>query len=144
LIEPLAIVLAAVLGVLSLLHLSWGFGFYWPGKDSVSLAEAVGGVPPGRRMHPTWMCVAVALAIAAGAAVILAFSAGSPGDPWRGLSFLAYVVLFGVFLGRGVAGFVPAIWRRTEGTPFHRLNRLYYSPLCLLIAAGMAVNFALG
>jgi hypothetical protein len=143
-IDPLAIVLAAVLAALSLLHLSWGFGVYWPGTDSISLAETVGGVAPGRRMHPTWMCVAVALAIAAGAAVILVFSAGSHGDPWRGLSTAAYLALLGVFLGRGLAGFVPVIWRRTEGTPFQRLNRLYYSPLCLLIAGGMAANFARG
>jgi hypothetical protein len=141
LISPLALLLVAVLGVLSILHLSWGFGFMWPGTDSGSLAERVGGVAPGGRMHPTWMCVAVALAIAAGAAVILAFSAPGLSPALQGLATIAYAMLAGVFIGRGLAGFVPRFWRHTEGTPFHRLNRLYYSPLCLLIAGGMALNF---
>lgn len=140
-ISPLALLLTAVLGMLAILHLAWGFGFMWPGTDSVSLAERVGGVPPGRRMHPTWMCVAVALAIASGAAVIFAFSAPGLPTAWRGFAALAYAVLFGVFAGRGLAGFIPRFWRHTAGTPFHRLNRLYYSPLCLLIAGGMALNF---
>ena len=57
---------------------------------------------------------------------------------------LAYLGLTFVFLARGVAGYVPALWRRARATSFYRLNRLYYSPLCLLIAAGLVVNFILG
>ena len=45
-----------------------------------------------------------------------------------------------VFFGRGVAGYFPALWRRAEGLPFHRLNRAFYSPLCLAIGAALAIN----
>ena len=38
-------------------------------------------------------------------------------------------------LGRGLAGFITPVFRYAEGTPFHRLNRIVYSPLCLAIAA---------
>lgn len=41
-----------------------------------------------------------------------------------------------VFLLRGVAGYAPAIFRYAEGTPFHRLNRVLYSPICLTLFAG--------
>ena len=73
----------------------------------------------------------------------MTFSVTPLAGTWGLLLAIAYFALAGVFLGRGMAGFAPALWRRTEGTPFHRLNRLYYSPLCLLIAAGMAFNLAL-
>ncbi|WP_312860515.1 DUF3995 domain-containing protein [Neoaquamicrobium sediminum] len=44
-----------------------------------------------------------------------------------------------VFLGRGIAGFTPA-WRRiTPEMPFARNDRLYFSPLCLLIGAGFTL-----
>ncbi|WP_309642884.1 DUF3995 domain-containing protein [Phenylobacterium sp.] len=143
-ISPLAIGLAALLAALGGLHLAWGLGLRWPGVDEVSLAERVGGVAPGSRMHAPWMCTVVALALAAGAAVIVGFSAKPTEPAWRILFTLAYLALTAVFFLRGVAGFVAPLWRRTEGTPFHRLNRLYYSPLCLLIAAGLAANFVLG
>ncbi len=45
-----------------------------------------------------------------------------------------------MFLLRGLAGFVPAVFRYAEGTPFHRLNRVFYSPLCLAIAAAFAAS----
>jgi hypothetical protein len=45
-----------------------------------------------------------------------------------------------VFLLRGSAGIVPVAFRYAEGTPFHRLNRVFYSPLCLAVAAGFAAS----
>ena len=43
------------------------------------------------------------------------------------------------FALRGLAGFIPPVFAYAEGTPFASLNRLFYSPLCLAIAAGLAV-----
>jgi len=143
-INPLAIGLAALLLAIAGLHFSWAFGFRWPGTDELSLADKVLGARPGSPMPSTGLTIFVSLAIAAGAAVIVAFSAEVLDGPWRPLVATAYLMLTGVFLVRGLVGFVPAVWRRAEGTAFHRLNQLYYSPLCLLIAAGLAVNFALG
>ena len=43
------------------------------------------------------------------------------------------------FLARGILGFMPW-WRRlAPEQPFARLDRRFYSPLCLLIAAGFLV-----
>lgn len=143
-IGPLAIAIVAVLAAIALLHLSWAFGQRWPGVDEVSLAETVGGLPPGSRMHPPAACILVASLIGAAAAIVAVVSSGFLSGPAAALARLAYLALIGVFGLRGAAGFVPSLWRRTQGTPFHRLNRLYYSPLCLLIAAGLALNLAGG
>ena len=45
-----------------------------------------------------------------------------------------------IFFVRGVAGYFPGLWKRAEGLPFQRLNRAFYSPLCLAIGAGLAIN----
>jgi hypothetical protein len=45
-----------------------------------------------------------------------------------------------VFALRGLAGFIPPIFVYADGTPFASLNRLLYSPLCLLIAAGFVLT----
>ena len=58
-------------------------------------------------------------------------------------ALFAYAALDLIFMLRGLSGYVAPVWRHTEGTPFHRLNRLYYSPLCLLIAAGLSANLLL-
>ncbi len=136
---PLALGLAGLLTALAGLHLGWAFGLSWPAPKGGSLAAYASG---GRRSPGRGLTVAVAAAILAGAAVILAFSAPLA-SPWRLLATLAYAGLTAVFLLRGAAGYVPPIWRYAEGAPFHRLNRLYYSPLCLLIGAGLVLNATL-
>lgn len=134
--NPLALALAGLLIAIGALHLGWAFGLHWPAPRGGEVNAYVSGgrVLPGRL--PT---IAVAAAIFTGAAVILAFGAPLPG-PWRPLVALAYAGLTAVFLLRGLAGYVPAIWRYAQGTPFHRLNQLYYSPLCLAIGAGLVLN----
>jgi hypothetical protein len=134
--SPLALGLAGLLAAIAALHLAWAFGLTWPAPKGGSLAAYASG---GRRAPGRAPTVAVAAAILAGAAVILAF--GSPlAAPWGRLAALAYAGLTAVFLLRGAAGYVPAIWRYAQGAPFHRLNRLYYSPLCLLIGGGLVLN----
>ncbi|WP_372782634.1 DUF3995 domain-containing protein [Phenylobacterium sp.] len=139
-IGPLAIGLTAVVAAIGLLHLAWGLGLRWPGTDEASLAALVVGRTRGGRMPSRPLTVLVAAAILAAAGLVLAVSA--PGLPTGlfGLALAGYIAVDLVFLARGVAGFVPAVWRYAEGTPFHRLNQLYYSPLCLLIAAGFTAN----
>jgi uncharacterized membrane protein len=57
----------------------------------------------------------------------------------RPFILLGGLAIMAVFLLRGVAGFLPA-WRRLHPRePFASYDRRYYSPLCLLIAAGYAV-----
>ena len=136
---PLALGLAGLLTAIGALHLAWAFGLRWPAPKGGSLAAYASG---GRRQPGRGLTITVASAILSGAAVILAFSAPLAIRPWWLLA-LPYAGLTAVFLLRGAAGYVPAIWRYAEGTPFHRLNRLYYSPLCLLIGGGLVLNATL-
>ncbi len=139
----LAIALTGLLAAISLLHVAWALGLRWPGTDEASLALRVIGRTPGGRMPSRSLTIAVAAAIMTGAALVVVVSAadlsGAAALPAR----VGYIGLTAVFAARGLAGYIPAVWRRSERTPFHRLNRLFYSPLCLLIAAGLCFNLLL-
>jgi hypothetical protein len=142
-IGPLALGLTALLAAIGLLHLAWAFGLRWPGKDEASLVATVIGRTRGGRMPSRPLTVLVAGAILAGAALVVLV--GQPGLPpaLAVLVLAAYAALDLVFMARGLSGYVAPVWRHTEGTPFHRLNQLYYSPLCLLIAAALTANLLL-
>ena len=132
----LTLTLASLIGAIAALHLSWAFGADWPAPKGEPLAIYV---TPGRRRPGRAITLAVAAAIAAAALVVLLARASVPA-PWDRLAALAYFVVTLVFLGRGLVGYFPALWRHAEGLPFHRLNRAFYSPLCLAIGAGLAIN----
>lgn len=134
----LAITVVVILAALSGLHLYWGVGGLWPGRDASDLAARVVGTQS--RSPPGFMaCAVVALALLAAAYVIGATTwfADPLGLPrWFWLTGTA--VVGAVFLLRGIAAYLPRIFDYAKGTPFFNLNRLYYAPLCLLIAAGIA------
>jgi hypothetical protein len=131
----LTLALAGVLIAIAALHLSWAFGLDWPAPRGELAAHVTAGTRrPGRPVT-----VAVAAAIAAAGGVVLAFRAPLAW-PWNMLAAAAYWTVLLVFLARGLAGYFPALWRAAEGRPFYRLNRVYYSPLCLVIAGGLAAN----
>jgi hypothetical protein len=132
----LAAVLAAALFALSGLHLYWGFGGRWPGHDEASMVEHVVGRTRGMRAPGLLASAGVAAALAAGGALILASLAPTAWDGWLRA---ARWVLFLVFAGRGLATYVPPVFRYAEGTPFATLNRRAYGPLCLAIALGILV-----
>jgi hypothetical protein len=131
---------AALLGAIALLHAYWALGGFWPGRDPESLARTVVGGPPGLRFPgpgATWAVVVVL----AGAAVTVLAAAGLVAlpvpAPWIRTAALAGAA---ILLVRGLEGFVDTRLRPdTVGSPFARLNRLVYSPLCLLLAALTAV-----
>lgn len=140
----LAGLLIAVMAALSLLHGYWGLGGAWPGTDAASLARMVVGVRSGRMpgLVPSLVVAASLLAVAA----FIAWRAGwfpALGLP-QWLWSAGYWGATLVFAARGLAGFVPAIFRYADGTPFARLNVIIYSPLCLAIAAGMIVVWLSG
>jgi len=133
----LAVMVAVVTAALAAIHLDWGFGGIWPGTDQKSCARAVAGFKGVDRMPPLAASFAVALALFAVALLPLALAGliVLPLPAW--LTRIAGVAAALVFVGRGVAGFTPA-WRRlTPEMPFARNDRLYYSPLCLAIGAGL-------
>ncbi|ALL12173.1 DUF3995 domain-containing protein [Caulobacter henricii] len=131
----LAVILAGTLMALAGVHLYWAFGGRWPGHDEASLVEHVVGRTAGMRAPGPLACVAVAAALAAGS--LLALGAVAPPSPlstWLWFARWPLVVVFGL---RGLATYVPAVFRYAEGTPFARLNRRAYGPLCLAIALGL-------
>lgn len=130
----LALLLAGVLFLLSAVHLYWGFGGRWPGHDEASMVEHVVGRTRGMKAPSLAASVAVALALAAGALALAAIYPPTLLEPWLKAARWA---LFAVFFGRGVATYVPPVFRYAEGTPFWRLNRRAYGPLCLAIALGI-------
>jgi len=131
----LTLLLAGIAG----LHAYWGRGGLWPAASEDELVATVIGNASARRMPSPGLCLAVALAIAVAAIWPLLLAQGPSAGTPRLLIFLAGFAITAVFLLRGIAGFLPA-WRRLHPRePFASNDRRYYSPLCLLIAAGYAI-----
>ena len=133
-----AIVACLLLVVVAAIHVYWASGGYWPGEDEASLVAKVIGSGPG--MPPWWATLMVALALLVGAWLVLAVR-GILRPPLPGWLYTAGIwTLAGVFALRGSAGMlVGKIRPGMANTPFHRLNLIYYSPLCLVIAALIVV-----
>ncbi len=132
----LALILAAALFALAGIHLYWGLGGRWPGHDEASMVEHVVGRTRGMRAPGLLASVAVAAALATGGCLVLATLTSTPWDGWLKAARWA---LLAVFAGRGLATYVPAVFRYADGTPFATLNRRAYGPLCLAIALGILV-----
>ena len=129
-----AIPLALVLGLVALLHASWALGGLWPGISEADLiAKTIGD--GRRRMPPRPIIWLVACLIGAAALWPLLLVWRPVPFPANALVTAGGVVLALVFLGRGVAGYTSP-WRRSHSAePFARLDRSFYSPLCLAIGA---------
>jgi hypothetical protein len=130
---PLAVCLA--FAVLALWH------FYMallPGSGSGGAVPSVKGKPlfaPSRKA--TVAVGAVLLLFSA----LVAATAGlmSVGLPRVALSWLSYALAAGL-LARAVGEFkYVGFFKRVRGTKFATLDTLVYSPLCLLLAAGVAL-----
>ena len=131
-----SILLIGVLLALAAIHAYWACGGRWPGHDEASLVERVVGRTSGMRAPSPASCIAVAAALASSVGLVFFKTLAVAPRPFGGLVSVGFWGAAFVFLARGVAGFTPA-FRYAEGTPFYRLNRRYYSPLCLLIAAAL-------
>jgi hypothetical protein len=130
----LALLLTAALFALAGIHLYWGLGGRWPGHDEASMVEHVVGRTRGMRAPGLLASTGVALALAAGGVLVAATLTPTPWDGWLKAARWG---LFAVFAGRGLATYVPPVFRYAEGTPFATLNRRAYGPLCLAIAWGI-------
>jgi Protein of unknown function (DUF3995) len=131
------LLLTAIAGI----HVLWGIGVRWPRKTEAELVTAVIGHKRDTMPSPN-QCYLAALAIfiPGAIALMLAGLVQTPLPPW--LVLLAGTGAALVFAGRGIAGYVPA-WRALHPRePFASLDRHYYSPFCLLLAAGLAVLLA--
>lgn len=134
----LALALSFVLLLVTTLHVYWGIGGVWPGRDSESCARAVAGFRGMTEMPAPFACFAVAACLGLATLWPLALE-GVFATPFSrpGLVATGFLIAL-IFLARGLAGFTPW-WRRlTPEQPFARLDMRYYSPLCLVIGAGFA------
>ncbi len=137
----LGMAVVAVLMALAGLHVYWGLGGLWPGTTEPDLLARVVGLRRGA-MPGRGACFAVALALSS-AAYIVAVRHGAPRLGFPGALWTAgYWGVGLVFLLRGIAAYAPGVFSYAIGTPFYDLNRHYYAPLCLAIAAAMAISYA--
>jgi hypothetical protein len=135
----LAFALSLVLLLITTLHVYWGIGGIWPGRDTVSCAHAVVGFRGVDEMPAPFACFAVAACLGLATLWPMALEGvfATP-FPKAGLAATALLIAL-VFLARGIAGFMPW-WRRlAPEQPFARLDVRYYSPLCLVVGLGFAI-----
>jgi hypothetical protein len=136
---------AVVLLVLALLHLYWAAGGLWPGSDRASLARTVVGGGERLRFPTRTATVAVAAALSV-AALLVATHSGLVALPAAAERWSPYVdalawCVAAVFLFRGLGGFFEIYLRPSiDGSPYARWNVILYSPLCLGLAAMIALS----
>jgi hypothetical protein len=127
----LGLLLFLGVGAVAVVHALWGLGSTWPEANAEALARSVVG-DGRRRMPPSWLCFAVAAALAA-LALWPFLMLGHGQAPW---TLAASVAIAGLFILRGLAGYSPR-WRgRFWDQPFATRDRRYYSPFCLLPGVG--------
>jgi hypothetical protein len=128
----IALVLSGVFVALALLHLAWALGFRW-GGDSL-LPQDPDGMPlfsPG-----AVACLVVALVFLLPAVILLVRVGILPADipawvPAAGVWGIAAVLLLRAIGDFRYAGFT----KRVRNTEFARRDSLFYSPLCVVLAA---------
>ena len=122
---------AGALAAIGVVHVAWGRGSAFPFPDRADLQGAVIGrdVSP-----PAAACYGVAALLATAAALVAGVPVGPARWRRRGVSLVVTALA-----GRGVLGFAGRTDLVSPGSTsprFRRLDRRYYAPLCLLLAAG--------
>jgi hypothetical protein len=115
---------------LAALHALWATGATWPARDRAKLADAVAGRPESG-MPSAPACLVVAGLLATGALFVSGRPARCPG-----VQRLGSLGVAGVLTLRGLLGFAGRTEVVSPGSTsprFRRLDRRYYSPLCLVL-----------
>ncbi|WP_433926223.1 DUF3995 domain-containing protein [Sorangium cellulosum] len=125
---------SVALAALAAVHVYWGLGGAWPGDARHEKVEIVVGLPKGSPFPSAGPCLVVAFLLASSAALVLAQRYGRDASPAL-LRLGAWAVALALG-ARGVGGLLEARLRpTTRALPYHRMNRLVYSPLSLALAA---------
>jgi len=122
---------AATMTALGAIHVAWGAGSSFPARDRATLAESASGRPD--RPPGPLACFTVAGLLFSAAAL----TAGVPRrPPWFRRLGAATVTTTFLFRGwLGVSGRTQALFPDAGSDRFRELDRRYYGPLCLAIAA---------
>ena len=130
----------ALIGI-GLIHVYWAGGGYFPGKDANSLAQTVVGGRSDMAMPPVLACLTVAGLLFIAAWLVLVVGGAAPSIVSLELHKLAAFALYAVLFLRGAGGFFDARLRpETRGSPYERLNLIFYSPLCLILSALVLIS----
>jgi hypothetical protein len=125
--------------LIGLLHAYWLTGGLWPGEDLPTFNAHVVGTTVNRAPDQRLTFVVVSLFFSA-CGLVLSRHGVIVADRPQMFIMMGYGVMAFVFAARGVATYTPA-FNYAKGTPFYRLNRRYFGPLCLAIAAALLVDF---
>ena len=136
-----ACLIFVVLACISVTHIYWAFGGAWPAPKRELLSRAVAGVDSDR-MPPAMITLIVAGMIFAVGCLPLVWVGTITVPISQGIIQVLMWIAVAVFGIRGIATymFYNRLYNVVE--PFKRLNRIYFSPLCLLIAAGFVYLLA--
>ena len=125
-------ILSVILLALSVLHVMWGVGYFFPIEDEAQLARAVAGFRDAEEMPGAVPCALVAVALFMAVSCLW--------WPVGAFRFLALAIFGVVFVARGAAAYAP-FWRKiTPMEPFATLDRKFYGPLCLAIGLGFWIS----
>lgn len=123
-----------ILMAIAAIHVAWARGVTWPADDEASLVAMVIGSEGMSRLPPSKLTYIVAGALAVGAvtALLLGFDVVLPENAlgYVGAGYTA------VFVLRGLLGYLPPWRKRHPVEPFATLDRIFYSPACILIGEG--------
>lgn len=137
-LRPVAGGTAATLLAIAGLHASWVTGSTWPYADGATLSRHVLGIPETPCMPSAAATVAVTAALAVTGAAAVARTSKSP--RLRGAARLLTMPAAAVLAVRGLGGFAQSLLAPDAATAeFTRNDLRIYSPLCLALAAGLAV-----
>ncbi|MCD0490746.1 DUF3995 domain-containing protein [Chromobacterium violaceum] len=131
----LSLTLCLVFALISAMH------FYWALGGQVGLSSAIPEVDGRKLFQPSAIgtaVIALLLALAA-AAVVLHGGRFFPETSWsaRLLKWVLLALSAGMLL-RGVGEFrYVGLFKRVKGSRFARNDTRFYSPLCLMLAAGL-------
>jgi len=137
--NTLAFILCGTLFIAAAVHLLWALGSTWPCKDETSLARTVVGSRGITKMPPRWASFLVSVCLFGAGLSALALRGIGPIQIPQMIQLLGGMALMAVFGLRGVLGVFPTFEKMAPEQPFLRLNRRFYSPLCVLIAIGFAL-----
>jgi hypothetical protein len=126
---------AATLFALAALHALWATGSSWPVKDRAALAELMAG-RAGGSVPPAAACLTVAALLTSASLLVGGRPRRLPALRRAGARAVAGVL--GVRGVLGIAGRTDLVSGGSTAPRFRRLDRRYYSPLCLVLAASAA------
>ncbi|MCT8333759.1 DUF3995 domain-containing protein [Leptospira sp. 85282-16] len=137
---PIAITSSLLLLFLAAIHVYWGFGGLWPGKNKQELIDLVFG--KGDRFPAPFMCLLVAIFLFFFSMLpilwILKTKLSLDGKMIFGLRILLTIVSL-IFLLRGLLAYFPFITKQWKPIFVYYTKRIY-NPLCISIGLVLLIQ----